>query len=72
MQSLVHDWCVFRACSMVKNPACPHMIRSASTAEYALYRQYIVRALSTLKFLDSQRVSHQERAGAQQRKAFEP
>lgn len=48
--------------SMLKNPACPNFFTGADSDAYRRYRQQVLRALPTLKYLDASPVTDAERA----------
>ncbi|OQV26061.1 putative Leucine-rich repeat-containing protein C10orf11-like protein [Hypsibius exemplaris] len=55
-----------RFLSLLNNPACPTEMENSSytASDYKNYRMYVIKALPTLRFLDSQKVSDRELAEA--------
>ena len=51
--------------SMLKNPCCPNFFTGKDQEDYQRYRLFVVSALPGLRFLDSSRVSDEERAEAE-------
>lgn len=56
--------------SLLNNPACPSELNGCIEVEYDLYRQYVIKMLPGLNFLDSRRISHKEREDAENRFAY--
>ena len=51
--------------SMLKNPCCPNFFTGKDQEDYRRYRLYVISVLPGLRFLDSTRVTDEERAEAE-------
>lgn len=62
--------CVAQSCpglaflSLLKNPCCPNFFTGRDQQDYQRYRLFVISQLPGLKFLDSSRISAEERAEA--------